>query len=40
MIDDDIKQLIQILMKAGMTWEKDVVIQMYIELVRLREQLK
>jgi hypothetical protein len=37
MIDDDIKQLIQILIKADMKWERDVVIQMYIELVRLRK---
>jgi hypothetical protein len=37
MRDEDIKQLIQILAKAGMTWEKDVVIMMYIELVRLRQ---
>jgi len=37
MNDDDIKQLIQVLIKAGMNWEKDVVIQMYIELVRLRK---
>ena len=37
MIDNDIKTLIQELMKAGQTWQKNVVIAMFNEIERLRK---
>jgi hypothetical protein len=40
MNDNDIKTLIQELMKAQLTWQKDVVIAMYNEIERLRKLLE
>lgn len=37
MIDNDIKTLIQELMKAQQTWQKNVVIAMFKEIERLRK---
>ena len=37
MIDNDIKNLIQELMKAQQTWQKNVVIAMFKEIERLRK---
>jgi hypothetical protein len=39
MIDNDIKNLIQDLAKSGQTWQKEVVIAMYLEIERLRKLL-
>lgn len=39
MIDNDIKNLIQELIKAQQTWQKDVVIAMFNEIERLRKLL-
>ncbi len=40
MNENDIKTLIQELIKAQQTWQKNVVIAMYREIERLRELLK
>jgi hypothetical protein len=40
MNENDIKTLIQELMKAQLTWQKDVVIAMYNEIERLKKLLE
>lgn len=40
MNDNDIKTLIQEMLKAGLYWQKDLVIAMYNEIERLRKLLE
>ena len=40
MNENDIKTLIQEMLKAGLGWQKDVVIAMYNEIERLRKLLE
>lgn len=40
MNENDIKTLIQELIRAQLTWQKDVVIAMYNEIERLRKLLE